>query len=297
MTAPLLIADTPWLLYRSFFALPRSITDGGGRPVNALLGTVNAILSVIERPGVERPRAVCCCMGAEQADYRVALYPPYHAHRDPMPTELADQWERAPALLESLGWQVPASAELEADDLMFSLARAESQAGGRALLLTGDRDLFGAVDENVAVVELGRGGAIGELGPEEVREPLRGRPRSGGRFHRAAGRPVRRAAGRPGNRGQDGRRAAARVRLPRGGPARGRAARRGGAFQDAPAHRRSRCARTRTCCAIFREIATLQTLDLGRPPDRATDFAGGARAAAEMGMRRLSERLQRLARE
>ena len=43
----LLIADVPWLLYRSFFALPKSITDGQGRPVNALLGTVNAILSLI----------------------------------------------------------------------------------------------------------------------------------------------------------------------------------------------------------------------------------------------------------
>src|SRR5271166_345825 len=48
MSGPLLIADVPWLLYRSFFALPRSIVDGEGRTVNALLGTVNAILSVID---------------------------------------------------------------------------------------------------------------------------------------------------------------------------------------------------------------------------------------------------------
>ena len=46
MSAPLLIADVPWLLYRSFFALPKSIVDGEGQPVNALLGTVNALLSV-----------------------------------------------------------------------------------------------------------------------------------------------------------------------------------------------------------------------------------------------------------
>ena len=44
--------------------------------------------------------------GAEQAAYRVELYPPYHAHRDPMPPELAWQWERAPELLASLGWTV-----------------------------------------------------------------------------------------------------------------------------------------------------------------------------------------------
>src|ERR1700721_2232956 len=105
MPAPLLIADVPWLLYRAFFALPKSIVGADGEPVNALLGTVNAILSLIDGAPAERlPRAVVACMGAEQADYRVRLYPPYHAHRDPMPPELRAQWERAPALLEALGW-------------------------------------------------------------------------------------------------------------------------------------------------------------------------------------------------
>jgi len=59
MTAPLLIADVPWLLYRSFFALPKSIVDGEGQPVNALLGTVNALLSIVESDSpAYRPRAV-----------------------------------------------------------------------------------------------------------------------------------------------------------------------------------------------------------------------------------------------
>jgi DNA polymerase-1 len=93
MPLPLLIADVPWLLYRAFFALPKSIVDCEGRPVNALLGTVNALLAAIEaRP----PRAVVACLGAEQANYRVELYPGYHAHRDPMPSELARQWKCTP---------------------------------------------------------------------------------------------------------------------------------------------------------------------------------------------------------
>src|SRR5271167_2723863 len=171
MSGPLLIADVPWLLYRSFFALPKSIVDGDGRPVNALLGTVNAILSVLDaRLPARAVRGVVACMGAEQADYRVRLYPPYHAHREQMPAELAVQWERAPTLLGSLGWTLATSAELEADDVMFSHARAEEQRGGRALLLTGDRDLYGAVSERVCVAELLKGGAHGEIGPDGVRE-------------------------------------------------------------------------------------------------------------------------------
>ena len=61
MPQPLLLADTPHLLYRAFFALPDSITDADGRPVNALLGSVNQLLWCIER---YEPRAVVCCFGA-----------------------------------------------------------------------------------------------------------------------------------------------------------------------------------------------------------------------------------------
>ena len=142
MSAPLLIADVPWLLYRSFFALPKSITDSDGAPVNALLGVVNTLLACEEllapTGGV---RAVVACMGAEQAAYRVALYPPYHAHRDPMPAELAAQWEKAPALLQSLGFVYANTDELEADDLLHSYSALEVRHGGTALMLTADRDL------------------------------------------------------------------------------------------------------------------------------------------------------------
>ena len=49
MAAPLLAVDAPSLLYRAFFALPQSITDGDGRPVNALLGMANLVLFVVDR--------------------------------------------------------------------------------------------------------------------------------------------------------------------------------------------------------------------------------------------------------
>src|SRR5205823_596966 len=45
----------------------------------------------------------------------------------------------------------------------------------------------------------------------------------------------------------------------------------------------------------FKEIATLRELDLERPPDRPTDYAGAAAAARERGMNRLAERLDKLA--
>ena len=67
MSGPLLLTDTPWLLYRSHFGLPRSIKGADGRPVGALLGTVNTVLALVQWCS---PRAVVCCMGAEEAEYR-----------------------------------------------------------------------------------------------------------------------------------------------------------------------------------------------------------------------------------
>jgi 5'-3' exonuclease len=304
----LLIADVPWLLYRSFFALPKSITDGRGRPVNALLGTVNAILSLVDVPSVRRPRAVAACMGAEQAEYRVRLYPPYHAHRDPMPAELAAQWEQAPALLSSLGWTFATSEDLEADDVMFSFARREEQAGGRALLMSGDRDMYAAVSERVSVVELRKGAADAEIGPAQVRERYGVPPELVADFIALRGDP---SDGLPGAPGIGAKTAAELLRdhgsleavlLAAGAPpAQGRPRRGAGAA----AVRASTVMRPRIAAALrehaeqlasFKQIATLQLVGVRRPRDRETDFAGGARAARELGMRRLSERLQALAR-
>src|SRR3954471_21057221 len=79
---PLLVADAPHLLYRAFYALPDSITGPDDQPVNALLGSVNALLQVVEQ---HKPRTVVLCFGAEAADYRTEAYRPPPAAPPPRP--------------------------------------------------------------------------------------------------------------------------------------------------------------------------------------------------------------------
>ena len=299
MPAPLLIADVPWLLYRSFFALPKSIVDEQGNPLNALLGLVNALLSVIDaRPPARMPRAVVACLGAEQAEYRVRLYPAYHAHREEMPPALASQWKLAPALLESLGWTVSKSEELEADDVMFSFSRAEAKAGGRALLLTGDRDLYAAVSEQVAVLELRKGGGHAEIGPAQVRARYGVDPELVPDFIALRGDPSDGLPGAPGI----GAKTAAELLCRYGSLERVLLAAHAssGGGTDAQEGIRPRIAaalrESEELLRTFKQIATLQQIDVQRPPDRSTDLAGGARVAAELGMKRLAARLKGMAR-
>src|SRR5437588_8316895 len=101
MSGPLVVVDAPFLLYRSFFALPDSIQGADGHSVNALLGSANALLRIAAD---RRPRAVVLCFGAEAATYRVELYQPYHATRPPVPDPLAWQFERAPEFFAGFGW-------------------------------------------------------------------------------------------------------------------------------------------------------------------------------------------------
>ncbi|HTN23395.1 MAG TPA: 5'-3' exonuclease H3TH domain-containing protein [Solirubrobacteraceae bacterium] len=284
MPAPLLVVDAPSLMYRAFFALPSSITDGDGHPVNALLGTANLVLFVLER---HSPRAVVLCWGAEKAAYRAELYAPYHADRPAMAPELERQWLDAPGFFAAFGWRSESDAELEADDLLGSLARIETTAGGETLIFTGDRDMFQCVGDRVTVL-FPRGGKDGPevVDADGVRERYGIEPAQVPDFIALRGDP---SDGLPGAKGIGAK--TARDLLREHGTLEGAIAaagrpgamtpRQAGALTGDPGALRA-----------FKDIATLRTVDLERPADAPLDRAGAAAAARERGMNRLAERLQ-----
>jgi 5'-3' exonuclease len=279
-STPLLLADAPALLYRAFFALPDSIKGARGEPVNALLGSANALLQVIEE---RDPRAVVLCFGQESAAYRVEAYPPYHASRPPMPDPLADQWAAAPGLYEALGWTVLHHPDLEADDLLGALARREEAAGGEALILTGDRDLFQCATDKVTVLiqRTGKGGPQA-VGPADVHEWYGISPAQVPDFIALRGDP---SDGLPGAKGI-GEKTAADLLRRHGSLETALDA----AVREKPSVRRA-LIEQREELLMFREVATLRDVELERPPDAPTDWANGARVAEALGLNRLAARL------
>lgn len=281
MSGPLLVVDAPSLLYRAYFALPDSITGEGGMSVNALLGATNAILRVVADRG---PRAVAICSGAEAARYRKALYPAYHADRPPVPDTLAPQLARADELFGAFGWECADAGELEADDLLHAYSAAEVAAGGEALLMTGDRDLYQCAAPGVTVLYLKTGvRGFEELGPAEVEERYGIPPALVPDFIALRGDP---SDGLPGARGIGEKTAADLLR-------------RHGSLEAAIAAAEGEKPRVATALReqadelrAFLDIATLRDVAVTRPPDRATDLAGGADAAERIGMRRLAQRLR-----
>lgn len=279
--APLLAVDAPYMLYRSFFALPDSIRGADERPVNALLGAVNLLLRIAAD---QRPRAIVTCFGADAAAYRTELYPPYHAQRPAVPDDLAWQFERAPALFAAFGWSSENTEGLEADDLLGALADAEEAAGGRALIATGDRDMFQCARDAVQVLLLKPGKVGFEIvGADEVRTRYGIAPALVPDFIALRGDPSDGLPGAPGI----GPKTAADL-LNRYGSLDAAIAGAGGERPKLAAALTDHADELRA----FAKIATLQPAKVKRPADRETDLAGGATAARELGLRRLAERLE-----
>ncbi len=278
---PLLVVDTPSLMYRAFYALPDSITGRDGMAVNALLGTANLVLQVVER---DDPRAVVLCFGAEAAVYRKALYEPYHGDRPEMPDKLVPQWAAAHEFFTAFGWTVLGHDELEADDLLGSLAAVEREAGGRALLFTGDRDMFQCVDDAVTVLWPGGRAADGPVAidPDGVRERYGIEPAQVPDFIALRGDP---SDGLPGARGIGEKTARDLLRAH-------------GTLEEVIAHAADQTPRIAAALTgqadelrAFLDIATLRTVDVKRPADAPLDREGAAAAARTFGMNRLAERL------
>lgn len=284
MPAPLLAVDTPSMLFRAFYALPSKIVGPDGRPVNALLGTANLILREVE---VHQPRAVVLCFGPDAAAYRTELYPAYHAEREEaMPDELPHQFADARPFFEGFGWTVAVADDLEADDLLGTYAKLEAKAGGHALLLTGDRDMYQCADANVTVLYVKTGGGKGaeEVGPEEVRERYGIDPELVPDFIALRGDP---SDGLPGARGV-GPKTAAELLKAHGSLE----AILDNAIRERRPALRGALIEGREDLLKFKDIATLRDAGVKRPKDRATDWHGAAAAARERGMKRLAERLE-----
>jgi 5'-3' exonuclease len=284
MAGPLLAVDAPSMMYRAFYALPKSIKGSSGNPVNALLGTANLILREVEQ---HEPRAVVLCFGPDAARYRVELYAGYHAERPEVPDELQPQWDDSADFFESFGWRVTIHDSLEADDLLGSYARLEAKAGGKALLLTGDRDMFQCASEQVTVLYVSTGGKQGaeEVTPADVRRRYGIDPELVPDFIALRGDP---SDGIPGAKGV-GEKTAAELLREHGSLE--------GVLENAIREPRPRLRTAliegREELLAFKDIATLRDAGVKRPRDRRTDRKAAAKAAEARGMNRLAERLRK----
>jgi len=138
------------LVYRAFFALPASIRDPQGQPVNAVRGYLD-MTSLLLRD--RHPAAMVHVFDGDwRPPWRVAAYPGYKADRRPEPPELTPQFALIREVLDAAGMQVAEGESHEAEDVIGTLATGASR-DHPVEVVTGDRDLLQLVrDPEVAVL-------------------------------------------------------------------------------------------------------------------------------------------------
>lgn len=135
-------------MYRAFYALPDSIADAAGRPVNALHGYLDMIARLVRE---RQPREVVHVYDADwRPEERVAAYDGYKAGRPQEPDALGWQFEQLPKVLDAMGMAQAEAEGWEAEDAIGSIAR---RGRDRVEIVTGDRDLLQLVrDPRVRVL-------------------------------------------------------------------------------------------------------------------------------------------------
>lgn len=175
-----LLLDTASLYFRAYYGVPARYALDGTTPVNAVTGLLNMIATFVRET---HPDEVAACWDNDwRPNWRVALVDTYKSHRvagspsgfevDPrLPVgaggrgaesgvaEIADpalsiQVPLIASVLRAAGVPMVGADGYEADDVIGSLAVS---AAGPVDVVTGDRDLFQLVRQDVRVLYVARG--------------------------------------------------------------------------------------------------------------------------------------------
>ena len=146
--APLVLVDGSSYLYRAFHALP-PLTTSTGKPTGAVKGVLNMLLA-LRRQYPDSPFAVV--FDAKGPTFRDTLFENYKSHRPPMPDDLRSQVDPLHACVRALGLPLLCVDNVEADDVIGTLARHSAAAGCPVVISTGDKDMAQLVNPFVTLV-------------------------------------------------------------------------------------------------------------------------------------------------
>jgi exodeoxyribonuclease III len=204
--APLLVIDGDNFAHRSYHALPKTIRRGDGKGGGAIVGFANVLLRLYDE---ERPRAIVVGWDTLSAPTkRNEMFPAYQSGRA-FDDELVEQLNVLPEFVAACGFANAKAAGFEADDFLASAVAAESLAGGRTVIASGDRDAFQLVSERATLIFPLGAGKFARIGPDEVRERYGVEPKQVPDFIALRGDPSDKL---PGAAGVGPKRAASLVR-------------------------------------------------------------------------------------
>jgi len=151
----LLLLDGHSLAYRAFHALPpENFSTTTGQPTNAVYGFTAMLINVVRD---EQPTHIAVAFDRSERTFRHEQYVDYKANRKETPADFRTQLSLIFEVLDALGIRRLSVAGFEADDVIATLATEAAAEDMSVVIVTGDRDAFQLITDEVTVLKTGRG--------------------------------------------------------------------------------------------------------------------------------------------
>ena len=146
----LLLLDGHSLAYRAFYALPvENFSTTTGQPTNAVYGFTSMLINSLRD---EKPTHVAVAFDVSRQTFRSEAFPEYKATRAKTPDEFKGQVALIEEVLAALNIPVFKADGYEADDVIATITTKAEAEGFEVLIITGDRDAYQLVDDDVTVL-------------------------------------------------------------------------------------------------------------------------------------------------
>jgi DNA polymerase I len=171
-TPPVVLVDGSSYLFRAYHALPPLMTSKS-QPTGAIKGVISMIRKLEQDfPGSK----MVVVFDAKGKTFRHDLYEDYKANRPPMPEDLGVQIKPIHEIVRAMGLPLLIVEEVEADDVIGTLANEATSKGIDVVISTGDKDMAQLVSDHVTLINtmtdtrMDREGVVEKFGvrPEQI---------------------------------------------------------------------------------------------------------------------------------
>ena len=144
----LVLVDGSYYLFRAYHAMP-PLTNTAGEPTGVIFGVINMIKKHLVEGG---PDYFAVIFDAKGKSFRNDHYKEYKANRPAMPEDLSVQIKPLHDLIRALGIPLLVVEDVEADDVIATLAKQAAKRKIKTIISTGDKDLAQIVDQNIHLI-------------------------------------------------------------------------------------------------------------------------------------------------
>ena len=138
----LYLVDGSAYIFRAYHRLP-PLTDPSGTPVGAVYGYTTMLWKLADDLLLaDGPSHLAVILDKAGTSFRNDLYPEYKANRPPAPEDLVPQFPLIRDATRAFSLAMVEEANLEADDMIASYARAAAARGWDVTIVSSDKDLM-----------------------------------------------------------------------------------------------------------------------------------------------------------